>query len=129
MITSALTDFDLHLFNEGNHTKLYQKLGAHLYPDGAHLAVWAPDASAVTAVGDFNGWDRGSTPLQPRGGSGIWEGSIAGAHKGQTYKFHIRSRSGGYAVDKADPFACFAEVPPKTASVLWDLDYDWGDQD
>jgi 1,4-alpha-glucan branching enzyme len=129
LITSTLTDYDIHLFNEGSHTKLYDKLGAHLDEKGAHFAVWAPNAMSVNVIGEFNRWDQSAGALQPRAASGIWEGFVEGARKGQPYKFHIRSRSSGYQVDKADPYAFFAEVPPRTGSVLWDLEYEWGDRE
>jgi 1,4-alpha-glucan branching enzyme len=128
---SLLTDDDLHLFNEGTHYKLYDKLGAHLAEvggiRGAHFAVWAPNAERVAVVGDFNGWDRQSHPLRPRGQSGIWEGFIPGVQKGARYKYFIASRYLGYQIDKADPYALYSEVPPRTASVVWNLDYSWGD--
>jgi 1,4-alpha-glucan branching enzyme len=128
---SLLTDDDLFLFNEGRHFRLYEKLGAHRRrlrgQEGYAFAVWAPDAERVSVVGDFNGWDRAAHPLAARGSSGIWEGFIPGAEPGLNYKFHIASRFGGYRVDKADPFAVRSEVPPKTGSVLWHLDYEWGD--
>jgi 1,4-alpha-glucan branching enzyme len=80
-------------------------------------------------MGGFNGWNKGSHPLRPRGQSGIWEGFIPGVPIGTAYKYHIRSKYKGYRVDKADPFAFFNEVPPKTASIVWDLRYEWGDQE
>jgi 1,4-alpha-glucan branching enzyme len=80
-------------------------------------------------VGDFNGWDTSSHPLQPRAQSGIWEGFITGVKKGAPYKYHILSRFSDYKADKSDPFAVFCEVPPKTASIVWDLDYTWGDSE
>jgi len=124
---------DLYLFNEGTHFHLYEKLGAHRMTvdgnEGMYFAVWAPDARHVSVVGDFNRWDKGSHPLRPRGRSGIWEGFIPGVGKGALYKYHIVSRYKGYRVDKTDPFAFYDEVSPKTASVVWDLDYGWGDQD
>jgi 1,4-alpha-glucan branching enzyme len=130
----VLTDHDLWLFNEGAHVQLYEKLGAHRLADGSvHFAVWAPNAREVSVVGDFNRWDPGRDRLAPRGSSGIWQGSVAGepdggvAH-GSRYKFHIESRARGYVVDKADPFAVSAEQPPATASRVWDLAYDWNDQ-
>ncbi|MGQ9571880.1 MAG: 1,4-alpha-glucan branching protein GlgB [Dehalococcoidia bacterium] len=130
---TLLTDDDLYLFNEGSHLRLYDKLGAHHLSvagqEGTYFAVWAPDAERVSVVGDFNGWDRGSHALRPRGQSGIWEGFIPGVAKGALYKYHIASRYRGYHVEKADPFAFRAEVPPKTASVVWDLDHSWGDED
>jgi 1,4-alpha-glucan branching enzyme len=128
---SPIGKMDLHLFNEGTHMRLYEKLGAHPMTqdkrEGVYFAVWAPDAEAVCVVGDFNGWERGSDPLHPRDASGIWEGFIAGVEEGATYKYHVRSRHGGYAADKADPFAFHAETPPHTGSKVWSLDYAWGD--
>jgi 1,4-alpha-glucan branching enzyme len=130
---SLLTDDDLHLFNEGSHFRLYEKLGSHLFTregvEGTYFAVWAPDAEKVSVVGDFNGWDTSSHLLQPRAQSGIWEGFITGIREGATYKYHIQSRFHGYQADKADPFAFFCELPPNTASVVWDLDYTWGDSE
>ena len=127
-----LGDNDLHLFNEGTHYRLYDKLGAHpMAVDGAtgtFFAVWAPNAHAVSVLGDFNAWKRDAHPLQERGSSGIWEGFIPGILKGTTYKYHIESHVDGYRVDKADPFAFTSEVPPKTASIVCELDYAWGDQ-
>jgi 1,4-alpha-glucan branching enzyme len=126
-----LTDHDVYLFNEGTHFGLYEKLGAHVVAregaEGTHFAVWAPDAESVTVMGSFNDWDKASHPLRPRASSGIWHGFIPSAHKGDAYKYHIASRYRGYRVDKMDPFAFTSEVPPKTASVICDLDYDWHD--
>ena len=128
---TLLGDADLHLFNEGTHYRLYDKLGAHpMSPDGAggtYFAVWAPSAEQVFVMGDFNGWDRSTLPLAERGQSGIWEGFVPGAQPGQCYKYHIVSRYSDYRVDKADPLAFHAETPPKTGSVIWKLDYQWGD--
>ena len=129
---SLLSDQDLYLFNEGSHYRIYDKLGAHLVDvdgvPGAGFAVWAPAARDVSVVGDFNGWNNRANVLSPRGTSGIWEGFIPGLHKGALYKFHISSHHHGYQVDKADPFGILHEKPPRTASVVWDLDYQWGDQ-
>jgi len=125
-MASLLSDGDLHLFNEGSHLRLYDHLGAHLVEGGTHFAVWAPNANGVTVIGDWNGWDNGSQGLQLRGSSGIWEGFINGVGKGHKYKFHIEGQN-GFRVDKADPLAFHAETPPKTASVVWDLQYRWGD--
>src|SRR5882724_697813 len=130
---TLLTDHDFYLFNEGSHFRLYDKLGAHPMRlngvDGTHFAVWAPDAERVSVLGNFNDWDNTSHPLSPRAGSGIWQGFLPGVGKGELYKFHIRSRFGGYRVDKTDPFSIFNEVPPKTASIVWDLNYTWNDQE
>ncbi|HEX5139808.1 MAG TPA: 1,4-alpha-glucan branching protein GlgB [Dehalococcoidia bacterium] len=128
---SLLSNDDIYLFNEGSHLRLYDHLGAHHTTfdgrTGVFFAVWAPDAQSVSVIGDFNGWTRGANPLSARASSGIWEGFIEGMIVGDVYKFHVASRHAGYAVDKADPFAVYAEVPPKTASKVWDLDYQWGD--
>lgn len=128
---TLLTDDDLYLFNEGNHFRLYEKLGSHCLNangvEGTYFAVWAPDAEQVYVTGDFNGWDRASHPMRSRGQSGIWECFVPGLGKGILYKYHVRSRYNGYRVDKTDPFAFYDEVPPKTASVVWNLDYTWGD--
>ncbi len=130
--STLLTKNDLYLFNEGNHFRLYEKLGAHPMTvggqEGAYFEVWAPDAEQVFVVGDFNGWNKASHPLHPREQSGIWGGFVPGISKGDRYKYHIKSRYGNYRVDKADPFAFLDETPPKTASIVWNLDYTWGDQ-
>ena len=130
---TLLGEEDLYLFNEGSHLRLYEKLGAHPLSTrnqrGTYFAVWAPDAKEVFVIGDFNGWDRASHPLQTRGQSGIWEGFIPEVSKGAIYKYHVASRYKGYKVDKADPFATFSETSPKTASIIWDLEYKWGDQE
>ncbi len=131
--TTLLTEDDIYLFNQGNHFRLYEKLGAHIGEvkgiKGTFFAVWAPDAEEVSVIGDFNGWQRSVHLLRTRGGSGIWEGFLPGVGKGERYKYHVRSRYLGYQADKGDPFASYNEVPPMTASVVWDLDYHWGDGD
>ena len=130
---SLLTDHDLYLFNEGSHFRLYDKLGArvvtHAGTSGTYFAVWAPNAEQVSVIGDFNGWDKRRHRLSPKGQSGIWEGFFPGVGKGTLFKYHIVSRLNGYRVDKADPFSIFNETPPKTASIVWDLDYHWGDHE
>jgi 1,4-alpha-glucan branching enzyme len=130
---TLLTKDDLHLFNEGTHFELHEKLGAHVMRadgvEGTYFAVWAPDAEQVSVIGNFNDWDRGRHRLQPRDRSGIWEGFLPGVGKGALYKYHIQSRFNGYRVEKTDPFAVFNEIPPKTASIVWDLDYTWGDRE
>jgi 1,4-alpha-glucan branching enzyme len=129
---SLLTDYDLHLFNEGAHNRLYERMGAHLAAHngtrGVNFAVWAPDAWAVFVMGDFNGWNKHSHPLRSHGSSGIWEGFIPGLSEGMSYKYHIESRYHGYKVDKGDPFAFFNEVAPRTASIVREIEYQWGDQ-
>ena len=130
---SLLTAEDLHLFNEGRHYRAYHKLGAHQLADrdepGVCFSVWAPNAREVSVVGSFNRWDRLAHPLFPRGSSGIWEGFVPGAGHGDLYKFHIRSHHHGYVVDKADPFGLLHEKPPRSASVVWNLDYHWNDHE
>ncbi len=124
------TDHDVYLYREGTHSRLYEKLGCHLHAQGAHFAVWAPNARRVSVIGDFNGWNPDAHPLAPREDqSGIWEGEVPGVMPGQAYKYRIWSNHGGYVVDKADPFAFYAELPPATASRAWRLDYEWGDGD
>jgi len=130
---TLLSDQDLYLFNEGSHLRLYEKLGSQPGTlkgvEGTYFAVWAPNAARVSVVGDFNDWNRERHPLGPRDTSGIWETFVPGVGPGARYKYHVVSRIGGYAVDKADPFAFHAEVPPQTASRVWSLDYPWMDQD
>jgi 1,4-alpha-glucan branching enzyme len=128
-----LTSFDLHLFNEGGHNQLYKKMGAHLTEidghQGTYFAVWAPDAERLSVVGDFNGWNSDSNPMTPRGSSGVWECFVRGLGKGSIYKYHLRSRFHMYQVNKADPYGFHHETPPRTGSIVWDLDYKWGDED
>ena len=130
---SLFTDFDIDLFKAGKHFRLYEKLGAHLLEvdgvKGVYFAVWAPSARSVSVVGDFNYWIQGDHQLQVRwDSSGIWEGFIPGIEKGTTYKYKIQSNNGGIITEKADPFALYCEHPPHTASVVWDLDYEWKDK-
>jgi len=126
----VLTDHDVYLFREGSHGRLYDKLGCHLARDGksAHFAVWAPNAQSVSVIGEWNGWDPGAHALAQRGdGSGVWQGKVAGATRGQAYKYRIESKVGGHVVDKADPFGFFSEHPPATGSRVWTLEYEWND--
>jgi 1,4-alpha-glucan branching enzyme len=130
--TSLFTDYDIYLFKEGKHFSLYDKLGAHTVDEksrqGTYFSVWAPNAESVSVIGDFNGWNRESHRLRVRWDeSGIWEGFIPGIGQGALYKYHIHSRHHGYEVDKGDPFGYFWEPPPKTSSVVWDLQYKWKD--
>ncbi len=128
---STMTKDDIYLFNEGSHFRLYDKLGAHLKSvdgrAGVHFSAWAPQAATVSVVGDFNDWIPERHPLTPREESGIWHGFIPGLKRGDIYKYHIRHRGTDYRVKKSDPFGLFHEVAPNTASVVWDLEYDWGD--
>jgi len=131
---SLLTEYDIHLFREGTHGALYQKLGAHPFTldgmQGTLFAIWAPNAEFVSVIGDFNYWNNQSHPLRVRGDrSGIWEGFIPGVGKGAIYKYHLRSQWNDYTVDKGDPFAFCCETPPRTGSIVWETSYDWKDQD
>jgi 1,4-alpha-glucan branching enzyme len=125
-----LTEHDAYLFREGTHARLYERLGCHLdaKQKSARFGVWAPNARAVSVIGDWNGWRAGADMLAPRGdSSGLWEGSVRGAERGQAYKFRIESNAGGPVAEKADPFAVSSELPPATGSRAWTLEYDWGD--
>jgi len=131
--SQLLTDQDLYLFNEGSNYRMHEKMGAHLVifnnQPGAIFSVWAPNARSVSIVGSFNSWNPVMNHLESRGSSGIWEGFVPGAAKGALYKFHIESKQHGYRVDKADPLGLLHEKPPRTASVVWDLEYEWGDRE
>ena len=119
---------DVYLFRQGTHSRLYQSMGCILGEHGASFAVWAPNASRVAVVGSFNGWDAAASPLAARSdGSGVWEGRVPGVARGDTYKYRIASADGQYRIDKADPFALYAESAPSTASRAWRLDYEWED--
>ncbi len=122
-----LTEHDIYHFREGSYVCAYEKLGAHAAAGGGtQFAVWAPNATKVSVVGDFNGWRPGQAPLAAReDSSGIWEGLLRQLAPGALYKYHITSPYG--AGEKSDPYAFYAEVPPRTASIVWDLSYDWHD--
>ena len=127
-----LTDHDVYLFREGTHARLYEQLGCQLASggQGARFAVWAPNARAVSVIGDWNGWDAQAHPLAARwDGSGIWEGEAPQAKRGDAYKYRITSNSGGQVFEKADPLGFASELPPATGSRAWGLEYDWGDAD
>ncbi len=129
---SLFTDHDIYLFKEGNHFNLYDKLGSHCLTingkEGTYFALWAPNAEKISVIGDFNGWNTKTHQLMPRwDNSGIWEGFIQGIGEGSVYKYHIESNLNGYKVDKGDPYALRWETPPKTASVVHSIDYNWND--
>lgn len=131
---SLITDHDVYLFKEGSHFRLHDKLGSHPITldgiQGTYFAVWAPNAERVSVIGDFNGWNPNSHPLKVREDeSGIWEGFISDIGRGTIYKYHIISRYNNYIVDKGDPFAFYWETSPKTASIVWDLSYEWKDNE
>jgi len=125
-----LTDYDLHLLNEGTHWQCYNRLGAHLRTvdgvDGVHFVVWAPNATSVSVVGDFNTWDGRRHPMRKRIPSGFWELFVPGLGEGTLYKFQLRHHD--WVFEKSDPFGFAAEVPPLTASKVVDLDrFTWHD--
>ncbi len=124
---SILGDLDLHLFAEGTATGMWRHLGAQILDGGVHFAVWAPNASSASVIGDFNSWDRSVAPMYPTD-SGIWKAHLDDPSRGQTYKYAVTTRS-GKVIEKADPYAFLGEVPPKSASVVWDLDYEWSDSE
>jgi 1,4-alpha-glucan branching enzyme len=128
----VLTEHDVYLFREGSFFRAYEKLGAHVVGDSkaTHFAVWAPNAKAVSVIGDFNGWSPGASPLAPReDSSGVWEAQVQDVGRGALYKFHIVGTDGGFVAEKTDPYAVRTEVPPRTAGVVWDLDYGWRDSE
>jgi 1,4-alpha-glucan branching enzyme len=129
-----MTDQDVYLFKEGTHNRLFEQLGAHLQTQngvaGVMFRVWAPNAERVSVIGDFNGWEQGAHPMRVRhDGSGIWEAFLPGLREGTTYKYHIVSRYNNFVTEKGDPFAVLWECPPRTASVVWPLEYQWGDKE
>ncbi|HEV3032413.1 MAG TPA: 1,4-alpha-glucan branching enzyme, partial [Polyangia bacterium] len=130
--SSRLGDVDIHLFAEGTHGRIYQKLGAHVGSEGGkagtRFAVWAPNAARVAVIGDFEDWGQAPVALALRPGTGIWEGFLPGVLEGAHYKYRITARTGGYRVDKADPYGFRCELPPATASIVCRLDrHAWQD--
>jgi 1,4-alpha-glucan branching enzyme len=126
-----LSEHDIYLFREGTHATLYERLGCHFLSgddrDGAHFAVWAPNAREISVIGAWNAWTPGTDVLRPRWDhSGIWEADVSGVRQGDSHKYAIRAAS-GERHDRADPFAFYAEVPPGNASRAWRLDYEWQD--
>jgi 1,4-alpha-glucan branching enzyme len=122
-----LGEQDVYLFREGTHASLHSIMGCMLDAQSAIFRVWAPNAASVSVIGEWNDWNAEADPLtERRDGTGMWEGRIRGVARGHAYKYRIVTRD-GVALDKADPFALYAEVPPATASRAWTLDYDWGD--
>src|ERR1044071_1632066 len=125
-----LGDIDLHLFGEGRHERIYEKLGAHVTVRegvrGVSFAVWAPNAERVSLVGNFNGWEGHKHPMSRRGESGVWEIFVPNLEAGELYKYEIQSR-GLPTFLKADPYAAFAEAPPQTSSVVYESKYKFRD--
>src|SRR5581483_1941178 len=127
-----VSDTDLYLHAEGNLHESWRTLGAHLVScdgvPGVRFAVWAPNAENVTVVGEFNDWDARRHPMRMRTG-GVWELFLPGLAEGVAYKYHVRSRIAGYQQLKADPYAFYCETPPKSASVVWNIErYQWNDE-
>ncbi len=130
---SLLTDFDISLFLGGKHYRLYEKMGAHVIEvdgtTGTYFAVWAPAAASVSVIGNFNKWNPEAHELIRREDqSGIWEGFVPTAQRGDIYKYHIVSQYKGRKLEKADPFALYWQEPPDTASFIWDTYYEWKDK-
>ncbi len=130
---TRFTEYDIFLFKQGSHTKLYEKMGAHLMKkgdkDGVYFAVWAPNAQSVSVRGDFNDYEEDAHPLKLRDDdSGIWEGFIEGVEQGVTYKYHIVSQFHNIVHEKSDPYGFYSEKPSNSASRVWDLEgYQWDD--
>ncbi len=129
---STFGELDLHLFGEGAHLHVYRRLGAHLTTvegvAGVAFAVWAPNARRVSVIGDFNRWDGRVHPMRLHPGVGVWEIFIPGLDAGTLYKYEIKGADGNLLPAKADPCGFAAEIPPKTASVVYDLkSYAWTD--
>ncbi len=130
---SIFSDFDLYLFGQGRDYRIYEKMGAHQRTingiTGTHFAVWAPNALAVSIIGNFNNWVRSITPMQLRHQDlGVWECFIANLHIGEVYKFSIYSRFNNYSADKTDPYGFAAELRPQNASIITDIhQHQWQD--
>src|SRR5215204_434078 len=130
---SILYDDDVHTFQAGTHYSLYKKFGSKrltvLDRDGYYFCVWAPNATQVSVIGNFNNWDATTHQLQPRwDNSGIWEGFVPGVATGELYKYHITGYKGRITV-KGDPFANYWEKRPATSTVTWNMHYHWKDSE
>ena len=128
-----LSDYDIHLFSQGRHRQIYEKMGARRREvngvRGIHFAVWAPNCYKAAVIGDFNRWDSRTHIMENHGGAGIWELFVPHLDVGAAYKYEIRSHHHGYRAEKADPYGFYAEARPKTASIVYDIDgYAWGDE-
>src|SRR5437588_785417 len=132
-IPSIFTDFDLYLFGQGKHYRIYEKMVAHMRTvkgvRGVHFAVWAPNALTVSVIGDFNGWNRGANAMSIRHHDlGVWECFVPGVQPGTLYKYAIYSRFNNYSVDKTDPYGFATELRPLTASIVTDIyQHEWQD--
>ena len=128
MSEPTIGELDVHLINEGRHEQLWDALGAHVGPGGTAFRVWAPAALEVQVRGDFNSWDGSGNPMTQVGTSGVWEAFVPAIGSGESYKFHIRGADGQWR-DKADPMAFYTEVPPATASRVFESKHQWTDDD
>ena len=131
-MSNFLTKKDVRAYQEGNHYRIYDKLGAHFTrsggQNGVHFAVWAPNAAYMAVMGEWNDWSKETHPMTSYPDSGIWTAFIPEAQKGHAYKYFVRSQYNDFEIDKADPFAFATELVPQTASRIWDLSgYEWND--
>ena len=131
---SLFTAQDIYLFKQGNHFRLYEKFGAHSMNvngiEGTYFSIWVPNAEYVSVIGNFNDWDKKAHPLKQReDASGVWEGFMGGVGKGEAYKYYVASKQHGYKADKSDPYGFFWELSPQTATITWDLCYEWNDKE
>lgn len=128
----VLSEYDTYLFNEGNHHRIYEKMGAHVITHGGvkgtHFSVWAPEAARVSVIGEFNSWDGRVSQMRMLGSSGVWELFVPNLEEGQLYRFEIKSKKGEVLL-KSDPYAFFTEMRPANASVVYDINgkYEWQD--
>jgi len=126
-------EVDLHLFSEGNHQRIYEKLGANIATingiEGVLFGVWAPNAKRISVIGDFNNWDGRRNPMRSRGNSGVWELFIPGIKAGDIYKYEIKTQNNDI-LEKTDPYAFYSEYRPKTAGIVFDHSkYEWSDEE
>jgi|APTNR8051073442_1049403.scaffolds.fasta_scaffold10123_2 1,4-alpha-glucan branching enzyme len=128
----VLGELDIHLLTEGTHLRAFERMGSHFRTmegvEGTAFAVWAPNAKKCSVIGDFNGWDGRCHPMRKRHECGVWELFVPGARPGSAYKYEIKDRFGNLLAEKADPYAHYAEVPPKSASIIVEPStYAWND--
>ena len=132
MKTSTLSEFDLYLFHQGTNYHAQEMLGAHFIEQdgkkGVRFTVWAPNANAVSVVGEFNDWNVFINPMNRIDDGEIWETFVEGLGEGEIYKYAIEPQWGGPRIMKADPYGFYAEKKPQTASRIYDMNhYEWGD--